>query len=192
MNFAYKTPDGAGIYKVVLNQPLEDQSKTIEEANLWPVDPTIPAGKMQDFSAGTNGWFVDGDTVRPCLVNIPPKTVEQARNDKIFTLGISASQAEQNGITVGGVTLSATDTSLIKIIGLMVFMDRASAAGLLNINDNVTVHDINDTPVVLPVAQMNSLLLGFGSQYISGFSTRKSKLNAIKAATTVEQIEAIE
>ncbi len=74
-NYAYKKPDGTGIFKVVLNQPLEDNTKTIQEAGLWPVDTMIPAGKVQDFTAGTQGWFVDGDTVRPCLMDEPPPFV---------------------------------------------------------------------------------------------------------------------
>lgn len=119
-----------------------------------------------------------------------PRPLRTLRAEKLASLEADESAA-QGGITVGDVTLAATDSSLLKIIGLMVFMDRATSAGMLAPADNVTVHDINDVPVVLTVTQMNSLLLGFGAQYIAGFSSRKAKFNAIRAATTVEAIEAI-
>lgn len=70
-NYAYKTPDGNGIFRVVLGQPLEDETKTIKEADLWPVDATIPEGMMQDFAAGKDGWFLENGTVKPCVKPIP-------------------------------------------------------------------------------------------------------------------------
>lgn len=79
-DYAYKTPDGSGIFRVVIGGELEDQTKTIEEANLWPVEATIPEGKVQDWSNG-NGWYVDNGTVKPCLKDAPlpavPAFIEQ-------------------------------------------------------------------------------------------------------------------
>ena len=75
MSYALKTPDGAGIFRVILGQPLEDPTKTLAEADLWPVDDTIPPGKVQDFSAGIGGWFLDAGTVKPCLKDAPAPQV---------------------------------------------------------------------------------------------------------------------
>ena len=78
MNYAYKTPNGLGIFRVVIGQPLEDETKTIEEADLWPVDATIPEGKVQDFSAANNGWYLDNGTVKACVMDAPPQQVPQS------------------------------------------------------------------------------------------------------------------
>lgn len=71
MNYAIKTPDGQGIFKVMLDSDLPS-GKTPEELDLWPVDPNIDDGFEQDFGQGSPaGWYLSEGIVRPCVKPIP-------------------------------------------------------------------------------------------------------------------------
>lgn len=84
MSYAIKTPDGFGVFKVVLNEDLpadpEDRIPrrvTHADFDVWEVDlsPLDAENVRQDFSVGTPpGWQLVDGVVVPHVIAAPPPT----------------------------------------------------------------------------------------------------------------------
>ncbi len=167
MHYAIKTPDGLGLFRVVLDGALPDgplpAGKTPADCDMWPVEPTIPAGFRQDVTQGTpRGWQLVAGVVSPILAAIPviPPTPQQIWRTKL---------AGRITDSATGIQIEASEAVRNLLTGQLVMVTTALQFGLITAETPQSIWDADSQPHTLTTTALIALILRHGAAWQAMF-----------------------
>lgn len=152
--------------------------------------PAITTGFSSVIEKPLTEWTIQPtQVVRTFAEYIPPLSDCRAIADA--RCAILHHTSVRSGITIGGVTLEATDDARDKFIGKYLMLDALVRRSAISLTAQTSISDKDGAQVTLTVQQMLDLLLAYGVAYESMDSDRRAKRSQIKTATTREQLTSI-
>jgi len=176
-------------FSTAQGHPQKVLSGTIAGVNNWTIRTDVYIGPK-----GSGFQVVAILKIGPLAVNLVHQSGPETTREKMPSLALFKTQAIgalqmqytaaiAKGITVNGVTLSATDASQAKLTSLFLLMPQISPSPA-----NITIIDIKGLPQTMTYLQAYNDLVSYGLQCATLQVTLANQIKAVNAATSFDQL----
>ena len=148
-----------------------------------------PAPKV--FGQGAVIQNVGSPTDAQCVAALVPSALANAQNKQIATIQEAYNAQLKAGITATGGGITATLAADVESQNLFTRFIVACMAGGVPSTQSETIFDINGTPIINTLANIQVLLATYASLIKADQTNMLTKIAAVQAATTVEAVQAI-